>query len=235
MSLRTNTNTMLIFIDKKAPEKAKELLSETGRVVEFQTHGMVYEAVSGHPDIFICQTPKGIVAAPGLPKEYKEILTEHNVNFLSGKENPGVQYPQTARYNALFTKYGILHNLKLTDPGILDLDKKQIHCSQGYTRCNTIEVKDIIFTSDMGVVKTLQNKSINSFYIEPGEIILKGFKNGFFGGCCGIMNSKFFVCGSFGYLKNGQVIRELIQQQGFEVIELYNGPLYDVGGIFFLT
>lgn len=222
---------MLIFIDKRAPDQAKKKLLHWGRVVEFETNGIVYDAISGHPDIFMYQWPGGLVVSPDLPQQYLELLSGNDI--IMGTKRCGVKYPDTAPYNALYTSYGLLHSMHVSAPEILSTHKKHIHCSQAYTRCNAIQVGDVILTSDKGIENNLHRENIPVFYVSPEKVLLEGFKHGFFGGCCGILQKTFFICGKLEYLDNGDKLREVIALQGFQIEELHQGQPVDVGGIFF--
>ena len=87
-------------------------------------------------------------------------------------------------------------------------------------------------TSDVGIFKQLKKNNLDVLFVEPKGIILKGFKNGFFGGCCGVENNRVFIAGSLSYFPEGGKINKFLD--GFEIIELYDGPLLDVGSIFFV-
>ena len=73
---------MLILLDRKMPETAKEKLATYGEIVEFASKGITYEAISGHPDIFFCPTPAGLIVAPNLPQEYFSFLDQNNITYL---------------------------------------------------------------------------------------------------------------------------------------------------------
>jgi len=65
-------------------------------------------------------------------------------------------------------------------------------------------------------------------------ISLPGFKNGFFGGCCGVFRDKLFVLGSLDKYPDGERVRYFVGGTGFEIIELCNTELFDGGGVLFL-
>lgn len=224
---------MLIFIDSKAPEKSKKNLRKSGEVIEFNTSGICYDAISGHPDVFFFQHPSGLIIAPNTPKKYKDILSQNGIEFVEGKLPVGKVYPETAHYNALFTTYGILHNSNLSDPTIIGLKAKLLNCKQGYVRCNTIQVGDMFLTSDRGIENLLTIHSIEVYYVEPQYIVLQGFRNGFIGGCCGIWEKNLYFCGSLQSIPNKDNIIARIHSEGYTIVELNEGPLIDVGGVFF--
>jgi hypothetical protein len=225
---------MLIFIDSKAPEAAKLILRNTGKVIEFETEGLCYDAISGHPDVFFFQHPNGLIIAPNTPLKYKNILKDNKIQFIEGELPVGIVYPQTACYNALYTSYGVLHNSNFSDSAIKRLQAKTLHCKQGYVRCNTIKVGDLFLTSDHGIESVLIKQSFKVFHVDPQSIELKGFRNGFFGGCCGIWEKKLYCCGSLHSIPNADELIKLIHHEGYSIVELNEGALIDVGGIFFI-
>jgi hypothetical protein len=225
---------MWILADNRIPALAAEKLQQWGELIRFQTSGIVYDAISGHPDIFCFQHPSGRIVAPEIPSYVKLILKENMISFHEGSSKLGLEYPYTAHYNALYTTYGILHNVDVTESSILATHHTQLHCKQAYTRCNAIQVGEIIIISDRGIERFLNSRDIPSYYIDPSEVVLPGFKNGFFAGCCGVLKNQLFICGNLDYVNQGQILRNVLQQQAIQVIELYDGPLVDIGGIFFI-
>lgn len=228
---------MVVIADKRLPWEAKSKLSEYGKLIEMESSGIVYEAINGHPDIFLCLSESELIIAPNTPLNIIDQLVENGLSFKSGSKNLGVKYPETAYYNAVATENLLIHNLKITDTEILRIseNKQKIHVEQGYTRCNLISLNERGFiTSDKGIEAILLQSGRNVLFVEPSEILLPGFKNGFFGGCCGINENQLFVSGSLHYINNGLQIRKFVENCGFEINELYNGPLIDGGGIFFL-
>ena len=70
-------------------------------------------------------------------------------------------------------------------------------------------------------------------YIDPKQIRLEGQKNGFFPGCCGVWKNNLIVCGSTKNLKEKAELDKFLKENNFNLIELYDGELIDVGSIFF--
>ncbi len=71
-------------------------------------------------------------------------------------------------------------------------------------------------------------------YIDPKQIKLEGQKNGFFPGCCGVWKNNLIVCGSTKYLKEKEELDKFLQDNNFNLIELYDGELIDVGSVFLI-
>lgn len=229
---------MLILCDSKMPAEAKVKLSAFGEIVEFATGGITYEAISGHPDIFFCPTPAGLIVAPNLPGKYLEILKQHEIKYVLGQSDVGFKYPETARYNSLVTDRIIIQNETISDNSICNLnpDLEIINVKQGYVRCNLLALPNHTFiTSDRGIEKSLRNSSLEVLFVDPSSVKLEGFDHGFFGGVCGLRENILFVCGSLKYFKENALIESFISQAGVSIIELYDGQLVDVGTIIFLN
>jgi hypothetical protein len=225
---------MLIVVDWRTPFEAKQKLRALGEVMEFKTSGICYEAIAGHPDIFFFQYPHGIIMAPNTPEEYKAKLAQHGIKASEGGLAVGKSYPQTAHYNALHTAFGLLHNPLYSDLSLTKIGLPVIECKQGYVRCTTLQVGKFFFTSDAGIKNVLCRLTPHVLFTDPQNIKLTGFKNGFLGGAAGIYRNKVYICGNTRYLLNAKEFIAVINDEGYEVVELYDGPIIDIGGIFFM-
>jgi len=228
---------MLILIDKKIPGEAKKSLQQYGDLLEIETSGITYDAISGHPDIFFHQIGNKLVVAPNTPTAYINILEENNVDLIFGEQPVGEKYPASSAYNAVSTAGLLIHNFRNTDSVITRLgeDLDLIHVDQGYSRCNILPLKDDHFIiSDDKVKRVFDRFNKESIYVDPEGILLEGFKHGFFGGCCGIHDQKVFIIGSLKHLPDGDTVRDYLSSLQYEIIELYAGQLFDGGSILFI-
>ena len=224
----------LIITDKRMPLPAKNMLKTIGNPVFLQTELLVYKSISGHPDIFICQGDEGLVVAPGLHSEILKPLADYAIRVINGLVDPGKTYPESARYNAVVTPDFIIHNLKITDPVIFETfpGRKHLHVNQGYTRCNLLALGNNHFiTSDHGIERALRQEGKMVLFADPAHVRLKGQKNGFFPGCCGIFRDEILVAGSLNHHPQKSEILDFIEMTGLKVRELFAGELTDVGGI----
>jgi len=228
---------MFILIDNTIPNQAKINLANYGQLIEMEPNTSTYDAISSHPDIFCCQTVSQLIIAPNITSNIIDCFNINNIKYSLGQNAIGKQYPQTSHYNAVIAGNYLIHNIKHTDNRIVDLsvDKKIISINQSYTRCNLVYLgENNYLTSDKGIYKTLLNYHFNILYINPSEIILPGVNNGFIGGCCGVYENNLFITGNLDYLSDGNAIKEFTSFLGINLIELYDGPLYDGGSIFFI-
>ena len=227
---------MLAIVDSRIPQEAKRNLHSFD-ILELETSGLTYPAISGHPDIFFCPTPRILVVSPNLPEKYYSILSDHSVPFVKGHPASGIRYPASVRFNAAINEKYLVHRLEYTDPVILENCHylKKIAVKQGYTRCNLLLLKeDHYITSDRGIAKALEEHDLKGILVSPEGIILPGFPNGFIGGAMGVSGDRVFITGSLDHFPEGRKVREFIERLGFSVVEVYNGPLVDGGGILFL-
>ena len=77
------------------------------------------------------------------------------------------------------------------------------------------------------------SSQLTALYIDPKQIKLEGHDHGFFPGCCGVWKNNLIVCGSTKYLKEKEELDKFLKDNNFNLIELYDGELVDVGSVFF--
>ena len=227
---------MLIIADKRIPDAAKNRLRDFGMLYELSTNTIVDDAISGHPDLFICQVDNSLIISPQAPSSLIDDLASRNLKFKMGNKTVEKEYPGCVTYNAVITEKFLIHHLQITDDAILEAANEliHVHVNQGFTRCNLLPVGDGFITSDSGIYKKLQLLDIDVLLTSADQILLPGYRNGCFGGCCGIYEDHIFILGKLSNSKNGNSIREFIEAQNYKIVELYNGPLFDGGSIFFI-
>jgi hypothetical protein len=228
---------MLILVDSKMPDAAKQKLAAYGEVVEFATEGITYEAISGHPDIYFCPTPGGLIVAPNLPEKYLTILHQNHIAFTSGQKPVGKLYPESARYNTLVTQRFSIRNPGISEASIQKLNPglQEITVRQGYIRCNLVALPNETFiASDRRIEKSLRQHNFEVLFVDPSPVKLTGFDHGFFGGACGLLGNTLFICGSLNHFKEKDLIEAFAARAGVQIIELFEGQPIDVGTILFL-
>ncbi len=224
----------MIIANNRSPEQAKEKLLGFGNVMFLETEGITYKAISGHPDIFFCRINDKLIVAPNLPVKFREELNNHSIEFIVGEKSIGIKYPETAFYNAVVTENYLIHNLKYTDNAILEAtgNLKKINVNQAYARCSLLPLPGNKFiTSDRGIEKILNNEGLEILYVSPKDILLPGFEHGFFGGTCGVFENKLLILGSLKHFKDGEKTRQFLDKANMEIVELYDGPLFDGGSL----
>lgn len=225
---------MTIIVSSGIPKECFTVLERKDRVIRLSTTGITYDAIAGHPDVFMAPVRNTLVVAPNLPDQIKKQIAGHAMK--DGSHPVGLHYPGSARYNAAISDKLLVHNLKYTDRTLLTLcaGMKTIHVEQGYTRCNLILFRrNRYITSDPGIHKTLVQQGMKGIYVFPEGILLPGYNHGFVGGTCGLSGDEIFFIGSLEQFREGERIRDFLQSNNYRITELYEGPLFDGGSILF--
>lgn len=228
---------MLAIVDKRIPGEAKINLSKYYDIVELETKGVTFDYLSGHPDIFFCKVNNHLIYASNTPKNFIDELKQHNITLHRGNLPVTDEYPGCAHYNAVVTKGIIIHNSNVTDKAIHESNKDAeiIHVNQGLTRCSLLAItQDHFITSDNGIYKILSSLKKNVLSVSDKDIILTGLPNGLFGGTCGLINGKLFLLGSLKHYSDSEKLKNFLTKLEIEIVELYDGPLFDGGSILFV-
>ncbi|MDD6254585.1 MAG: hypothetical protein PUA82_00995 [Eubacteriales bacterium] len=185
----------MVFISEFACDRLKEDLRKAGHeVFEVMPGEAVYDAISTHPDIYMCSTKNALViddsinTRPGIreiyDREMSEKLDGNSGNLLipaissDGNKaivfqmgNIGPEYPLDVPYNAVCTERYFIHNLEHTSPLLLERARAEglelINVKQGYTKCSCIVVGGAIVTADRGIFRTIS--AYNDMLNEEGE------------------------------------------------------------------
>ncbi|MBQ2852266.1 MAG: radical SAM protein [Bacteroidales bacterium] len=241
-TITTKDELPTIIADSRMPEEAKKNLKKLGNVLFINPTSVTYNSIASHPDIFFFQKDDALIYAPNAPKRIIKELKKRKIKLIEGKKEVGKKYPETVPYNAVGIGNLLIHNLKHTDETILSSYENHINVNQGYTRCNLLALNEKAFiTSDLAISRQLsavnsqsQSSTVKVLYIDPKQIKLEGQKNGFFPGCCGVWKNNLIVCGSTKNLKEKTELDKFLKDNNFNLIELYDGELIDVGSIFLI-
>ncbi len=241
-TITTKDELPTIIADSRMPEEAKKNLKKLGNVLFINPTSVTYNSIASHPDIFFFQKDDALIYAPNAPKRIIKELKKRKIKLIEGKKEVGKKYPETVPYNAVGIGNLLIHNLKHTDETILSFYENHINVNQGYTRCNLLALNEKAFiTSDLAISRQLsavnsqsQSSTVKVLYIDPKQIKLEGQRNGFFPGCCGVWKNNLIVCGSTKNLKEKTELDKFLKDNNFNLIELYDGELIDVGSIFLI-
>ncbi|MCL2327954.1 MAG: hypothetical protein FWC39_05500 [Bacteroidetes bacterium] len=227
---------LFCIIDARTPQAALDRLAQEFTVVPFRTQGITYEAISCHPDVFIFQHENQLIVAPNIPQEYKDFFQKHTIDYSEGTTTIDESLRNSVAYNCVATSEFLFHKTGMTDSKIQQLCTNHTFISlpQAYTRCSMIALNNqAIITSDKGIAQVLKQQNFDVCYIDPHEIQLPPYPYGFIGGCMGIVNNTIYIIGSLDYISDGKKLRDFAQKHEHAIVELYDGKLYDGGGLFF--
>jgi signal recognition particle subunit SEC65 len=223
-------------IDPRMPEKAKLKLKQMGYyAAEVPLHPKLAKPVRGHPDMMMFSYNKRVIYEPRLEKIAK-LLKNNGYECVEGEKIKSSKYPEDVIYDACSLGESIIRYDGKIEKHIENLKAKFIKVKQGYVKCSIVPVDEkSIITSDKDIYDECNVGAISDrpLLIRPGYIKLPGYKTGFIGGASGVHNSKVFFIGSLKSHPDGKSIRSFVEKRGKKVVELYDGPLYDCGSIFF--
>ena len=234
---------MKIIIDERMRQIEKAKLKELGyEIIEIKKNDKIYQEISSHVDIFVCQTQEKIIIEPSQFNNIKESLQDENIQLIQGSEEIKRRYPYDIKYNVCTIGKRALHNFKYTDSTLKEELIKQgyelINTTQGYTNCSiaVIEENSAIVT-DKGLYKILKKHNIDVLYLEyEPEIKLLDSgeysnRNGFIGGAVSRIGDKIIVFGDLNKIDINGTIREFINQKGIKIIDFQGLDVIDYGGI----
>jgi len=229
---------MYAIIDKRTPLAVKKNLEKyTSDIFEFSSNEITYNAISGHPDIFMFQDTNKLILAPNTPKKLINFLDKKAVNYSFGTNPVGKSLDSSVLYNCLSTQKYFFCKKGKPECSIEKWcsSKQLVNIPQSYARCSMFAVENKIITSDKGIVKVLERSQLEYFYFDPSEITIKDHKNGFIGGTVGATDNKLFFLGNILKHKDGKALDKYLSALGKQVICLGNDYLYDGGGLFFVS
>lgn len=230
-------NVPIAIVDWRAPQQAIDGLREEFDVFLF-CNSMTYEAINGHPDICVFQGESGLVLAPNSPQELISFLNLRAIPFQFGLSHIGQDLRSSTLYNCVETEQYLIHKVGYTDATIQRVcsHKPLLAVPQAYTRCSLLYLGNThCITSDKGIDIYLRSHGYNVLFVSSKGILLPPYTHGFIGGCFGIYNKKIYCIGSLSYHVDGNSINTYCNALGYSIVELYDGPLFDGGGIFFIV
>lgn len=233
---------MVCFIDYRTSEEERNLLKSLNiSLMEIPPCSNLYDSINGHVDIqinILDKNKKEIIIQREMPEAFKKALIKNNISFIESKGSLGYKYPSNIILNSLILENHFVHNLKFTDPNLLDTQKNKrlINVKQGYTKCSTLVVSDkAIITSDKSIYSQLIKEDFDILLLPPGDIILEGLNYGFIGGTGGLINKN--IMAFFGSLENylyGCEVKNFLAKYNVKPLYLSRGKLIDRGSIMVL-
>ncbi|MBU4311415.1 MAG: radical SAM protein [Candidatus Omnitrophica bacterium] len=225
----------IAIIDPRMPRPAKDRLKKLNyHAVEAPLHDKLQRPVRGHVDMMLFRYKDKVIYEPRL-ENITELLRQNGYKCVKGERIKSSKYPKDIIYNSCAMDRCIIHYKGKIEKNIKEIKTGHILVPQGYTKCSIIPIdKKHIITSDKGIKDAWEKRGGKALLIEPGHVKLPGYRTGLIGGATGTDEKKVFFVGSMDSHPDGQAIRDFIRRCGRYIIELYPGPLYDVGTIVIL-
>lgn len=219
-----------VVIDKNADIASKKLLKDLNiNLIETVEIKSINDSTSTHPDMqFILTDSDTALVCDSALDYYKSRLPHFNLMPINNIKSP---YPNDCKLN--FTVIGCLCFATPHQKEFVPSKYEIIYINQGYSKCNIcILNENSIITSDHGIERASQNFGIKAYYLPDNEILLDGYKNGFWGGCSGLIDkTKLFFNGDIEKLTCYSKLKEILEKEKIEPIYTRNIPLCDIGSI----
>lgn len=193
--------------------------------------------VRAHADMMMAYVGNGEFTAPDKTASKLRQKLEQVPEIHIGKSQLKPEYPWDIAYNILQIGEKCFHNLKYTEPVIIDLMNKNdielINVRQGYSKCSVCVVSDkAAITSDIKMQKILMNNGIDTLLISEGFIDLDGYNHGFIGGSSGkISKNRIAFTGTLDEHPDKDRIMEFLNMHDVEAVMLTNKRIFDIGSI----
>jgi len=197
----------------------------------------VYDSISYHADIQMIHIGNNeIIIEPNMYDKYINEFEKIGLKCIKGQNSISNKYPKDVCYNGCIIGDYFIHNLKYTDPVLLEYVKKKglkcINVEQGYTKCNISIVNACSFiTQDMGIYSGLKD-IFDILYIQPDKSIKLGNMQGFIGGATGLIGyNKWFINGDINRLREKDKILDFLKSKNVEYISIPGENIVDIGSI----
>lgn len=191
-----------------------------------------------HADLGICiVSEREAVCPPCTADYYKKALSPYGFTIIVGKSTPKSNYPYDCAYNVGIAGRKCFLNKDICDEVLLDrllaLGYELIHIKQGYAKCSMCPVDEKrIITGDVSIAHAAEKNDIKVLFIPNDNIILKGFSNGFIGGCVGMADKNtLLVNGEIELFENAKDILKMLEDEKIIPLAVKKGAVTDIGSI----
>lgn len=226
----------IVFVGEQIYPSLEQELLKQHKVLKIKATEHLYKGIKDHSDLHVHSLEGIVYLSQECAGDLLPHLTSMNIPCVTIKKTLGNAYPQTVPLNLVTTRTLAIHNFEHTAPEILNTlsktRRKLIHVKQGYTRCTLLPLSsDCFLTSDKGIYKRLKKESIQIDYIENGPIRLPHQPDGFFPGCCGVIENVLYINGDLTCHPSADTIQQRCHDLSLTIVDVPGKPLQDIGSI----
>lgn len=196
------------------------------------------QSMRRHADLGICIISENEAVCPPCTADYyKRVLSPYGFTITMGKSNPKSNYPYDCAYNVGIAGKKCFLNKDICDAVLMgrlqELEYDLIHVKQGYAKCSMCAVdENRVITGDVSIARAAEKNEVKVLFIPNDNIILKGFSNGFIGGCLGMADKNtLLVNGELELLDNANQIQKTLYDEGITPVAVKKGAVTDIGSI----
>lgn len=220
------------IIDASAYADTKEILNNYGfNVVETLKIPQINDSTATHPDMqFLYFGSNFALTVDQCYDYYKNSFPDLNFKSIGSVYSP---YPYDSLLNVTIVGDYCFATKKQWETINRFIDLKPIIIKQGYSKCNICILNNkAIITSDKGIASEAPKNHLKAYFLPSDEIALSGYKNGFWGGCCGLIdNNKLLFNGDITALNCYNDLIDILEKEKIEPIYHRAGELRDIGSI----
>lgn len=235
--------------DRRMPRAAWDDLSGRGIIpLPLAPSPVLPQPVASHTDLLVFPLGKDLLACESALSGSPEVFARlSDAGFaVTATKDGGARYPADVGLCALALESQklIVCRAAATDPLLLTMAERAglrvLNVRQGYAKCSCAALGDgAVITADRGIAAALTAAGCDVLVIRPGFVSLPGYDTGFIGGASGLWQQDgtrtLVFCGALDAHPDGGAIRDFCARHGTDVLCLGDGPLFDVGSMFFLN
>ncbi|MBE7026862.1 MAG: hypothetical protein E7410_04795 [Ruminococcaceae bacterium] len=226
-----------VIIDCRCDKKIIKALEDMGITVFLSCKiDSLYDSVSTHPDMSIHHAGDNVfVCEPSAYDYYAQMLTLPGIKLIKGSSKLTSTYPFDIAYNVARVANFAFHKIKYTDLLVREHSKniQFIDVAQGYSKCNIcIIAKNAFITEDASIYEKGVENGMDVLKINTGDVFLKGFEYGFFGGATGLISHDILaITGNVEKHINFMEIVNFCSKYSVKVKSLTRENIVDIGSI----
>lgn len=209
-----------------------------GEVITPASIDVLTPSMRRHADLgIVIVGEKKAVCPPETCDYYTQKLSPYGFEIISGKKNVGSNYPSDCAYNVGIVGKKCFLAKGVCDEHLYDILISEgyeiIEVKQGYSKCSICPVDENTFiTGDYGIAKKGRENGFEVLLIENDKIFLPPFRNGFWGGSCGMGDcDTLLVNGDISLIPSGDKIKRFLDSKNIKIKKLKEGQVVDIGSI----
>ncbi len=227
----------IAIVSENSPVEAVHKLSENFTIIKMPPDPLLDPPVAHHPDMLITILDGKLFCHQTYYRLAHTIIDKMvylcKLQLVCTAAPRSAKYPLDVGLNTLLLpdqKKLIARRASLA-PELLPY--LAVDTKQGYAGCASLFIGGTVVTADPSICCSGKKIDIPVYKIPSGGIQLPGYDTGFIGGCGGVWENTVYLYGQASSSSAGRALAVYCRKRGFSIIELWDGPLSDFGGIQF--
>lgn len=227
--------SFLTIVSSTMPPEAVTTLRHFTDVVLLPPDPCLPAPVASHPDMLLFTLGDTLITYRSYyaiaKAQIDSILSCTGMRLLLTDHPHGNVYPADVGLNALVCGQTLFGKLDTLAPEVLSLAVEKgltpVSVRQGYAGCSGLYTGELLLTADPSLTHAAQAHGIPVLPVPDANIVLPGYNHGFIGGCGGVWQDTIYLCGT----PTPEQYFSPTHMPGKSFVFLYDGPLFDCGGV----